>query len=243
MLQYKRLPSKGILNLRDLGGYAIPGGRTKYGVFLRSAVPVELAEGDEQLIRACNVTIDIDFRSQQETDRLPDALVGLDGIQYLHMPMFDEAAAGGALQIKQVDDFDWKKHYLRMADAHGAWYAEVIKAMAQGEGCMLFHCTTGKDRTGMIAALLLSICGVSEEDIVADYCVSEVYLRAMYEVMEDEGGFGGGSIEAPFYRTAPEAMRAFLAHINNKYGGAESFLKIHGASDADIAAIRAKLCE
>ena len=97
----KRLPIKGIPNLRDLGGWAIPGGMTRYGVFLRSAVPKTLDEGDAEFLSSWGLRTVIDFRSLPECRRAPDPLSNLEGVRYINIPMFDSAAAGAAERVSR----------------------------------------------------------------------------------------------------------------------------------------------
>jgi len=241
MRKYKRLPIKGIPNLRDLGGWPLPEGMTAYGVFLRSALPQCVSEEDIELLKDHGLTTVVDFRSEEECLKAPDALSNAEGIRYINASMFDAAAAGGALRIRTAEDFSWSGHYIRMAESKKAWMAKVITILAEAEGCTLYHCTTGKDRAGLISALLLSLCGAEKEDIAADYCVSQVYLRERYAAMERDKPLCGGDIDAPFYRTEPAAILAFLKHLEDNYGGAEGYLLDCGAEKGVIEAIRTKL--
>ncbi|MGE4352761.1 MAG: tyrosine-protein phosphatase [Oscillospiraceae bacterium] len=241
MLGFRRLPIHEMPNLRDLGGYAVPDGMTKYGVFLRSAVPNQLTDEGKALLRRYSLGTVIDFRSAQETERIPDPLREMDGVDYIHLPIFDAAAAGAALKIRPGTGFSWTTHYIRMVDEQYAWVVQVIRTLAHAKGCALFHCTTGKDRAGIISALILALCGVSEEDIIADYCVSEVYLRNMYAGMENYAKLCNGDLDNPFYRTKPAAMRALLKYLEEVYDGAGGYLEKSGLSKKDAALIRTKL--
>ena len=238
---FRRLPLGGIPNLRDLGGWAVMSGVTQCGVFLRSALPQYIDEESEALLRRYDLRTVIDFRSEREAERDPDPLRALDGITYLSMPMFDAAASGAALRIRPEAHFSWAEHYIRMAEQQKDWVCRVMTALAGSEGCALFHCTTGKDRAGIISALILSMCSVCDEDVVADYCVSEIYLRPMYAEMESYSRLCNGNIDAPFYRTEPATMRAFLEHIFGKYGSAAGYLASCGLPESAAARIREKL--
>ena len=242
MQGFKRLPVSGIPNLRDLGGWAVPGGMTRYGVCLRSAVPQHIEPGDRTLLIKTGLRTVIDFRSAPECTRVPDPLGSMEGIEYINIPMFDAAAAGAALHVQPEIHFDWAVHYIRMAEEQKAWMAEVLHTLAWTEGCTLFHCTTGKDRAGLISALLLSLCGVCPEDVTADYCVSEIYLREMYGEMERQQQLCGGDLDCPFYRTEPSAMRAFLAYLTQEYGSAADYLTACGLSGADAERLKTQLC-
>ncbi|MGI6029699.1 MAG: tyrosine-protein phosphatase [Candidatus Heteroscillospira sp.] len=240
---YKRPPMEGIPNLRDLGGWAVTGGMTRWGVFLRSAVPKALTAGDRSRLEALGLRTVLDFRSQPECTRAPDPLSAMDGVRYVQLPMFDSAAAGAALSIQPEADFEWGSHYVRMAVEQKSWMASVVRALTESEGCTLFHCTTGKDRAGLISALILSVCGVCDEDIAADYCVSRLYLREMFMEMEHSQNFCGGNLNSPFYRTPPEAIKAFLNFLQEEYGGAEGYLINCGMKNVELERLRTKLID
>ena len=243
MKKFKRLPIKSIPNLRDLGGWPTPAGCTRWGVFLRSALPGAVSAEELKFLRDYGLTTVLDFRSEAECRRAPDGLSNVPGVDYRNISMFDAAAAGGALRIEPSADFTWGTHYIRMAEEKKQWMAQVVTALARAEGCTLYHCTTGKDRAGLITALLLSVCGVKKEDIAADYCVSQIYLRDMYREMEDAQQLCGGDIDAPFYRTEPGAIMAFLDHLRFNHGGTESYLIHCGVDKADVERIKVRLTE
>jgi protein-tyrosine phosphatase len=138
-----------------------------------------------------------------------------------------------------------------MVEDYPQWTKNVLELAAGEKGTMLYHCTTGKDRTGILTALLLSIAGVGREDIIADYCVSEVYMRPVYlELMglmppyiDENGNELNPTIDSPFFKTAPDNMRELLDHFDSNYGGAVGFALHCGADMETIDAIRHKLTD
>ena len=126
MREYKRFPIKGIPNMRDLGGWPAKGGITRYGVFLRSALPSSVSQEDMALLREQGLKTVVDFRSEAECLRTPDALADTEGIEYIRLSMFDAAAAGGALRIMPEANFSWSGHYIRMAEEKKPRMAKVI---------------------------------------------------------------------------------------------------------------------
>lgn len=100
---------------------------------------------------------------------------------------------------------------------------------------MIYNCTTGKDRTGILSAMLLSIAGVEREDIIADYASSMVYMHDVYGTM----GFPE-NVPEHFFETPPAAMRTLLAQLEEKYGGVMEYLRACGVSDAAVTRIREK---
>ena len=243
MEKYRRLPLEGLCNARELGGYPTPGGATKYGVYIRSEVPRILTEADKRFLRDYGVVMDIDFRGDRECSRVKDALKEEPWLEYVHLPTYDEAAANGrapdGTALLSRADFCWGEHYIAMAEGNKAWLLRVLTAMASAQGTVLFHCTTGKDRTGIVTAALLGLCGVPPLDIAADYCVSQVYLKPMYQQMEHYYEDGRNTEPSdPFYHTAAENMEMLLAYIAENYGSMEQYLLSCGATPQLLETIR-----
>ena len=236
MLGYRRLPLDGLMNARDLGGYAADGGVTRFGVFLRSDVPALLSENDLCFLRDYGLTAVVDLRSEREQEKAPDMLAQQSWIDYRTIPLYDRAAAHG----EPLDGrcFSWADHYIRMAENNRDWICEVLTALASAEGCTLFHCATGKDRTGVVAAALLGLCGVSDEDIAADYCLSRIYLAPMVEALERSGRIGAAS--DPFFATQPENMLGLLFHLRGTYGSVPAWLAACGVTERTVHALRAR---
>ena len=254
-MEYRRLPLTGLTNARELGGWNTPNGVTKYGVFLRTEVPFELPEEDLAFLKDYGVTMDIDLRGSSELVSMPDTLKDESWLEYVHMPMFDKrpnvggssgdaAANGGAGAARRTTEegFSWGKTYVRMTEDSPEWVRTVLETIARADGVVMYHCTTGKDRTGIVSAMILGLCGVAEEDIMADYCVSEVYLEWLYARLRKSMNLpeGGGEIE-PFFKTAPTNMRMLLAHWKEQYGGVCGFLKHCGVTEECMETIRRRL--
>lgn len=104
--------------------------------------------------------------------------------------------------------FSWGEEYIRMLQGNHPWVKQVLELLAASEGVVLFHCFTGKDRTGLLAALLLGLCGVPREDVEADYAVSQIYLGDVYRWMREMiPDFRDRELSSPFFSTAPENIR------------------------------------
>jgi protein-tyrosine phosphatase len=251
MQNYRRLPLEGLCNARDLGGYPTEnGGVTRYGAFVRCEAPCELTEGDLAFLREYGLTTVVDFRGDEEVARRRSALEGLPWVDYRRSPTFNGQVAFGARAGDAgppVTAFvRWGEKYVEMADDCRDWVARTLTLLAGARGAAMFNCTTGKDRTGIISALLLSLAGVRGEDIVADYCVSEVYLARVYEPLLREynlrfPGEGGAELTNPFFKTSPVNMSVLLAHLETAYGGGEAYVRACGAPEGAIETLRAKL--
>ena len=178
--EYRRLPLKTLYNCRDLGGYpTLDGKATRLGVFLRSEAPCELDREDLAFLLEYGVTGTADLRSEGERLARPNELAG--HVSYYPMSLFHRAAVYGDAS-QQMEEFDWGKQYRSMAEDNPAFFRAMLPLCLKEPGALLYHCTTGKDRTGLLSCVLLSIAGVSREDIAADYSISQLYLGPVYEL-------------------------------------------------------------
>ena len=257
MIHLRHIPMDGLENARDLGGYATSGGgATRYGVFLRSELPENLSEADFQRLREYNVVRSVDLRGAAETEREPSDLSRMPGVEYMCLPLFDINAAAGSASEKKRElpkGFklpDWNVTYIKMLEEHKEWPKRLMQAMAEPDGCVHFNCFTGKDRTGLCAAMLLSIAGVSREDICADYSLSMGYLNRRYAAMVSRfadfavvEADGRPALSGGFFATLPTYMRKTLEHLDEAYGGMIGYLRACGVEEATMARIREKLVE
>lgn len=173
------LPLKGARNTRDLGGYAyraVDGTRgvTASGAFLRSGSLTRLRAADREFLRAYGLTRVVDIRSDFEVRHWPDPYSRRpeSGVGYVHIPMLDQLNSSGFRGALPECMFDV---YRDLLDDSASSIRRVFEAL-DTDGCALFHCRAGKDRTGVIAMLLLRLAGVSDEDIVADYVATQRYM-------------------------------------------------------------------
>ena len=149
----------------------------------------------------------------------------------------------------------WGETYKQMAEEARDWAKDVLTLAAENEGAMLYHCTTGKDRTGVMTCYLLSIAGVSREDIAADYCVSQVFLEPVFRKMRSgemrmgpPPGGGDGEQSAPpmgddFFQTPASAMLTLIDYLTERYGGVVEYLRFIGVPESVMDRIREKLVE
>lgn len=244
----KRLPVTSVCNMRDLGGYPVKGGGvTKYGAFLRSARPCGMTREDLDFLREYGVTVSLDFRSESECNKWPSSLKNESWVDYRlktldvkHVIISDNSALGPRDGIERMA---WPDVYIMMAEDYKAWFRDILEEAGACRGCMHYHCTTGKDRTGMISALLLGIAGVYDEDIIADYCVSQVYLRPVFRELIASSVKWADKLDMDdaFFKTAPVNMSALLEHFKSKYGGILGYAENIGVTKECIDAIQKKL--
>jgi len=247
---YKRLPLEGLCNARDLGGFATAGGGvTRYGVFVRSELPARLTEGDIRFIREYGLTLSMDLRSLEEIRRRPSLLAGQESWhKYVPRPLFDEyAAAYDGIEPEKAGDFSWLPEYIQMAEKGKLWVRRNFQLAAQWEGGILYHCFTGKDRTGIFTAMLLGLCGVADLDIAWDYSISMICLAPVYQMIAEAGVFadaeGHTDTSRGFFLTSPDTMLGFLRHIRDTYGSMRDYVLSCGVREEEINAVVRRLTE
>ena len=233
------LPLDGAWNVRELGGYRTADGRiTRSGVFFRADGTSELSPQDVKTLRSLGVTLTADLRSPEEVTQRPSRLADCEGMRYEHVVMFDgmqSAMFQGTLPETMGE------LYTALLDGAKPQFARLFRLFLENSGASLFHCTAGKDRTGVTAMLLLSLAGVPEETIVADYAASEENLREQAARQKAQFAAMGVKIPPHVFGSQPRDMKTALAHLNSRYGGAASYLRLCGLREEELAALRERL--
>jgi protein-tyrosine phosphatase len=237
----RRLGWEGVLNARDLGGYPTRGGQeTRWGALVRSDNLAFLSPaGREALVRYGVRTI-VDLRLPDEVAGEPNPFAEPDhrGIAYRNLSFIDPAAAPPAEVTTLAED------YKGMLDRFGRAVAEVMAAVADaGDGGVLVHCAAGKDRTGLVSALLLGLLGVAPETVADDYALSAECLRPRDEEWLANGPGERAEREQALLRFTPtrQVMLEVLDHLDERYGGVEGYLLQAGVTPDDLDRLRARL--
>lgn len=232
----------GAHNIRDLGGYATARGtRTPWRRFLRADSPHGLdAEGQARLQAEGLATV-IDLRTADEVAQQPNPFAARPGVRYLHQPVFRALAPAQLAQAGAATGGDpLLAFYLDALDTRQESLRAILGLIAGADrGAVMFHCTAGKDRTGIVAALLLGLAEVSAEDIVADYALTESLIARMVAGFLDAARREGRDVAA-YARLlgAPAAtMRATLGHLESRHGSVRRYLERIGLPPGDIAAL------
>ena len=207
-------------NFRDLGGMRTADGRTTKGKkMLRSAEPNHLSQEDRRvLLEDYDLKTIIDLRSAQErqqrpNDKLPVKTVELD---VLREDEKKAAAQQSIWKFEKVDDVhgimrELYRNFIREAGPKECYRSFLEVFLQQEEGAVLFHCYAGKDRTGMGAAVLLTLLGVAEEDIVADYLLSNVMREETNrKIVAERVAAGMPPEHAEAFRVAMQVDRSYL---------------------------------
>ncbi len=220
----------GATNFRDLGGYVGAGGaRTRWGrVFRADALVLEAP--DFEAFRMLGVRSIVDLRSDDEREGTPNVLpdgehivesIPLMTSTTVPLPTIDDMLADGETFLAGI--------YVRLLERAAVIFGRILTGLAhEARLPAVFHCAAGKDRTGMVAALLLSVLGVSEADILDDYELTSRYrdpsrTEAIIERLRDERGVTP-EVAAAILRTPRWAMAGALAELERRYGGIEGYL-------------------
>ena len=239
----RRLAWEGCLNARDLGGYPTADGReTRWGRVVRSDNLTPLSEAGREALVAYGVRSIIDLRLPSELAEFPDPFAepGTHGVAYTNVSFVDPAAGPLEVLTSLVAD------YARLLDRFAASVAAVMTAVANApEGGVLIHCMGGKDRTGLISALLLALVDVPRETIGEDYALTAECLRPLEEEWLENGPGDRAERERILVTYAPlaEVMTEVLDSLDERYGGVESYLRQAGVSAEDVSRLRKRLVD
>jgi protein tyrosine/serine phosphatase len=229
--QSAALAVDGLVNLRDLGGlHTASGATTLPSRLLRSESPHTLSESGLQALLDSGVGAVVDLRTTEERERRPSPLAGA-GVHTAHAPIF-------------TDEDEYPDH-LTTADEVYCWWLRVrrtgvygaMSAVADAPSApVLVHCHAGKDRTGVVVALVLRLAGVSIDDIADDYAKSGVQLAEMLardRITAVERGMNEAVVERLF-TVRREAMVLTMECVDSEHRGAESLMRSLGLTAAQI---------
>jgi protein-tyrosine phosphatase len=225
----RRIPFETVTNFRDLGGYRTRSGRrVRWGRIFRSDALHGMSEGDIALYHELGVSAVYDLRGDVEIEEQPNPMPSR------HLPLLTRPSGDGKAQIAfdGMTSADGERVlagiYIGHIDHAATTIGELFSALASPEGLpAVFHCHAGKDRTGLVAALLLESLGVEREAILDDYELTARYrLRAQQDqTFERLIKLGLAPEAAAGVLTAPRwAMASALEHLDREYEGIESYL-------------------
>jgi protein-tyrosine phosphatase len=273
-LKHQFIPVKGIVNARDLGGYITQDGRRlRSGLLIRAAHLADATDADIKYLESLPLAKVIDFRKDEEKRGKDDHVV--PGAEYICL----EIDASGNLVSQATDDekklftgqkqFDIKKFMLMAAFNQTAqiiarqMYPNLFFVpgcqkqfkqffrliLGTGKGAVLYHCTQGKDRTGVASALLLAALGADRETIVADFdATNRVYEEEVRRCCDTVRQMGGKETEIDtvkaFLGANTDNFIKSLDRIDQEYGSMDAYLKGPiGLTDADITTLRDRYLE
>jgi protein tyrosine/serine phosphatase len=233
-----------VFNLRDLGGYEGVGGRhVVEGRLYRADGLNRLSETDAAVVKELGIRTVVDLRTIDERERWGSAPTHLFDATALHLPIISELWPF----YEETDDHDpvayLIERYHEMTVEGAASLATLLGVLADDPHAapLVFHCSAGKDRTGVTAAVVLGLLGVADEQIAADYAQTSVamddlvaWIRAHHPASADS------MVDQPstFLACPEEAMSGFLSELSARFGSIESYVRSIGVSPTTIDRLR-----
>ncbi len=248
----RHIPFAQCFNFRDLGGYRTISGRSiRWRRLFRSAALHYVTPEDAAAVRdVLGIATVLDLRSEKELAESGKGILFDGRIQHLHLPLLQmrTITGGTAEDIHNPPVAPLNPPLVSPEDAYfeimrkgGPRIAAAIETLAApGRYPAVFHCAAGKDRTGIVAAVVLGVLGVDDEDIVQDYALTNRHIhsivqraRAMRNAPSEEG--------MERYEAKPERMRMLLEKVRGEFGSVTGFVRANGIDAGTIAQLRENL--
>ncbi|MFT4083654.1 MAG: tyrosine-protein phosphatase [Nocardioides sp.] len=236
----RRLPVEGTYNLRQLGGLRAGERTVRPGKFYRSDALANLTPTGKRSIADLGIRLVVDLRTDEETAAEPTRLAEPTIVR---APIFDS----GMPTVMPDEPHTLDTVYDAMLDRHGARLTNAVRLIAHsGQDAVLVHCTAGKDRTGLVVALALLAVDVHRDDVVLDYSHTERHLAgawvdAMLAKMHAAGYSADTSLLALVSASPASLLERIVDRWEREWGSPLGFLRAHGFTADDHAALRAAL--
>lgn len=228
-----------LINCRELGGMPLCGGKVfRKGLFLRSGSPEWLNEEQIKEVKDYGVKNVIDLRALEELKGTGNPFAGDPDVEFHSVPLFNGDPNGDDDKTMEfILTHTLGDYYVIIAEEMGERLVKIMRILLNSSGLTLFHCAHGKDRTGVVAAVLYLLSGASRENIVANYAVSYEYLKDFL---------------APSMAKLPDGMKhilrsdagnmiTFLDYIDSKWNGdVSNLLTANGMTADEIEALKDK---
>ncbi|HEX4978849.1 MAG TPA: tyrosine-protein phosphatase [Acidimicrobiales bacterium] len=232
-------------NLRDIGGYATGTGATAWRRVFRADGVHRLSAVDAVRLREqLGVRTVIDLRTFAE--RETSGCFACDGVATIHLPMLRKTWDGEVTDDDEPEAFLAGRYLLMLEEGREAIAAAMEIVASPHRRPVLFHCSVGKDRTGVLAALLLELLGVGDDDIAGDYALSAEAMERLrdWARLHQPAALDAMTAQAAAILTAPvEAMHRFLDELRRRHGSAEGYLSAAGVPSRAISALRRDLVD
>jgi protein-tyrosine phosphatase len=248
----RRLPLQGAPNVRDIGGYATSNGKhVKWRQVYRAGALARLTDRDYEYLAGLGIAVVCDFRRDDERRAAPTEWRGPNPPEILALPGVPGPPVTGARDLlasgagAEAVAASLRASYERYPESFASSYGTTLQRIINGSGPTLYHCSAGKDRTGLFSALLLTFLGVPRETVFEDYLLTNTYIGTADRI----------AATAKDLKASPEAARPLLIAdrsyleaafhtIDRTYGSLDNYrrtaLKL---SDQDLERLKARLLE
>ena len=248
------LAMEGAHNVRDLGGVPLPGGgATRHGRLLRADALDALTAADvEHLVDTFGLRHVVDLRSSSERAERGRGPLGSVGdvtyteVEVIPADVLSRRRETRAAALERGDDTDvvMGDGYVELLELGAPAFRSALERLVEADGSpALFHCSAGKDRTGVLAALLLGLAGADHEAIVTDYALTEERVPAIVLRLTGAASFDELAKELPAFMFQAKAatMRHFLGRLDADWGGPAGYVSSIGVDDEAVAVLRSLL--
>ncbi len=236
----RHLPIEGTHNFRDVGGYRAADGRAvRWRTLFRSDSLHRLTPASQRQMVDMGVRSIIDLRFEHEVRDWPNPFAAGGGLDYRHQPMAPDVMA--LKPPSTIGEF-----YLWVLEECQGRISGIMESMATSDTFpAVVHCAGGKDRTGILVALLLELLGVARRDVVEDYALTGLYITPLLpELMENARLLGRDmEVHARLMECRPEVMESTLDYLDRRYGGAAGYARSIGVGESTLDALRAALLD
>jgi protein-tyrosine phosphatase len=242
----RRITLERAFNFRDLGGYSAGRSDTvRWGLVYRADGIHRIEGADLARVSALGIRTVLDLRTRGELEDHGRVATESFAATYAHLPLLErvwERELPGA-ELDAVEFLAGR--YIDMLEQGAGSIVSALATMADAERLpLVFHCSAGKDRTGVLAAILLSVLGVSDDDIAADYALSRAAMRELTDWVRSERpeSYESMAAQPPAFLDAPPlAMRRFLALARSQHGSLTDYVHGAGLGFAEVDSLRAAL--
>jgi protein-tyrosine phosphatase len=231
-----------VYNFRDMGGIRAGDGRTlRWRRLFRSGEPLRMSAAEAARLRAeAPIRTVIDLRSEDEANH-PRGLGPLidDAVTRHHFPMGDPRS-----KYEARTSGEWDPGYPGLMEDRGPAWASIVNILASEDAYpVVFHCVTGKDRTGVLGALILDALGVDEATILEDFALSQRGMDRLIADLRARGKITDENPPNPALGVPVPAMQLMLDALRAKHGNAANFLGAHGVEEGTLARLADLLLE
>ncbi|MDE7076615.1 MAG: tyrosine-protein phosphatase [Clostridia bacterium] len=260
------MQAKKLSNTRDLGGLPTADGRKiKHGKLIRSGKLYKLPQKTVDKLKKLGVTTVVDLRIFTEIEEYPDTI--WEGVNYVHLPLLCTATPGitreksmrytMAVESKRIkSEFGTGENYMEqmyrsilLSEEPRQHLKSLLRLVIDNDGTILWHCSSGKDRAGIVAMLIESLLGVSEEVILADYMASSRFLRGKF--LRNKFGlalvpcaFRLKKLLKAFMDVKPQFLTSAMNAVKEQYGSINNYCKqVLGVTDQDVETMKQKYLE
>jgi protein-tyrosine phosphatase len=245
----RRIAFEGCFNFRDLGGYVTADGRqVRWDALFRADGIQRLTDTDLERFRTLGILTIVDLRGYDEADlrgRLDHEALGA---RYHHLPLVDVVPDMTAFDPDEAADPWFVADRYRDMLAEGSRRVAAALQVLGDPGALpaVFHCSAGKDRTGIMAGIVLRLLGVSVEDVIADYAISDAAMRRLLASAADRSQEAADTLArypSAMLQAQPDNMARFLGRIESQHGSMAGFVASIGVEDAVVDRLRSALLE